>query len=396
MAILGGGPVGLASLLRARAEGWDATLYERGRVGENVRGWGHVRMFSPLEMNRLEPDSRPARGGESGAAEALLTGAEYVERCLEPLARRPELSGRVRTETEVVAVSRDDLRKADEIATPGRARRPFRLLLEDPSGERVVEADAVLDATGTFATPNWLGQGGIPALGERDLAAAIEHRLPDMTGAGRRAFAGRRTLVIGSGHSAATAIVWLAEVARDDPDTRVAWVTRSTAARPVPEIAGDPLVERARVARVANDLAKSGARWLERLPGELLVELRREGRGLAAALAGVQGVRWRAADRLLALVGYRPDLQLARELQVQTCWATEGTYALSAALLAQEMGGASDCLQAGGFDSSTLVHPEPGFFTLGAKSYGRNSNFLIRSGLQQIGEVLTLLGRRAA
>ena len=129
MAILGGGPVGLASLLRARAEGWDATLYERGRIGENVRGWGHVRMFSPLEMNRLEPDSASQNWGKTGESEALLTGAEYVERCLEPLVRRPELAARVRTETEVVAVSRDDLRKADEIATPGRAHRPFRLLL---------------------------------------------------------------------------------------------------------------------------------------------------------------------------------------------------------------------------------------------------------------------------
>ncbi len=393
MAILGGGPVGLAGLLKARAEGWDAHLYERGSLGENVRAWGHVRMFSPAGMNLLEP-ALVARESD-GDPDRLLTGAEYVERHLEPLARRPELAGRVHTRSEVVGISRDRLRKGDEIASPGRARRPFRLLVRDEAGERAADADVVLDATGTFATPNWLGGGGIPAVGERALRDAIDYRLPDVAGRQRRLFAGRRTLVVGAGHSAATAIVWLAESAREQPATRVTWVTRSASARPVAEIAADPLAERARVAGAANDLAQD-APWLTRVTDAALVEVRREDVGLAAAVAGPAGTSWIAADRLLALVGYRPDLQLARELQVQTCWATEGTYPLAAALLAQEPEAAADCLRAVGFGASTLVHPEPGFFTLGAKSYGRNSSFLIQTGVRQVQEVFELLGGRAA
>ena len=42
-------------------------------------------------------------------------------------------------------------------------------------------------------------------------------------------------------------------------------------------------------------------------------------------------------------------------------------------------------------DASTLRHPEPGFFTLGAKSYGRNPAFLLRSGFRQVEELFTLL-----
>jgi thioredoxin reductase len=391
MAILGGGPVGLASLLRARAEGWDAHLYERGRVGENVRAWGHVRMFSPLGMNLLEPDS-----SLQSDLERLLSGLDYVHRHLEPVASRRELAGRVHTETEAVAVSRDRLRKGEEVASAGRASRPFRLLLKDPRGERVEEADVVLDATGTFATPNWLGRGGMPALGERSLVDAIDYKLPDIGGGERVAFAGRSTVVIGAGHSAATAVVWLAELARECPGTRVTWVTRSAFPRPVPEIAEDPLRERARIAEAANELAERGAPWLTRLADAELVEVRGEEAGLTIAVSELAGTRWIAADRLLALVGYRPDLELARELQVQTCWATEGTYPLAAALLAQDPQSQSDCLRAGGLDSSTLIHPEPGFFTLGAKSYGRNPNFLIRAGLRQVEDVFALLGGRVA
>ena len=394
MAILGGGPIGLECLVRARAEGWDAKLYERGRIGEGVRGWGHVRMFSPLAMNVPVPRMRHLEV-EAGPDE-LLTGAEYVERYLEPLARQPALGGRVFIGTEALALSREGLRKGDEIATPERGRRPFRLLLRSEGGERVEEADVVLDATGTFATHNWLGQGGIPAVGERGLEQAIDYRLPDIPARNRKRFLGQHTLVVGAGHSAATAILWFAELAAKDPETRVTWVTRADGSRPVREVAGDPLEERSRVAASANDLAEVGAPWLARLPGSVLLEVRRSGSGFTAAVArgGSREASWTVADRILALVGYRPELELARELQLQTCWATEGTYPLAAALLSFQGPAAADCLAAGGFGPDTLVHPEAGFFTLGAKSYGRNSNFLIRAGLEQVDHVFALLGDR--
>ncbi len=91
---------------------------------------------------------------------------------------------------------------------------------------------------------------------------------------------------------------------------------------------------------------------------------------------------------IIAATGYRPDLSLARELHVQTCWATEGTYKLAAALLGESAG---DCLQVAGFGAETLAHPEPGYFTLGMKSYGRTPDFLIRTGREQIESVLDCL-----
>jgi hypothetical protein len=86
-------------------------------------------------------------------------------------------------------------------------------------------------------------------------------------------------------------------------------------------------------------------------------------------------------------------MNLARELQVQTCWATEGTYKLAAALLG-ETGG--ECLAVASFGAESLVHPEPGYFTLGMKSYGRTPDFLIRTGFEQLTSLLDWLAQKPA
>lgn len=392
MAILGGGPIGLECLLRAVTEGWDAALFERGRVGENVRRWGHARMFSPFGMGVSKAGLAIAARLEGAPdSEVLLTGEEYLSRYLEPLAGNDALRDRIRCGTEVLAASRGDLRKADAISAPERSRRPFQLLVRDGGGERVETAHVVVDATGTFGNPNWLGAGGIPAIGELGAAAEIEYHLPDLQHADGRRFAGRHTLVVGAGHSAATAITWLGELAHVTPHTTVTWVTRAGGDRPVSQVENDPLPERERVAREANDAAERAPGWLDRQARACVVSIHRDGSGFRVEVANGESPRPLAADRILALVGYRPDLGLARELQVRTCWATEGTYPLAAALLAQS-GSAADCLTVGvDLDAGTLKHPEEGFYTLGMKSYGRNPHFLIRAGLKQIDDLFALL-----
>ena len=43
LAILGGGPIGLEAALYARTLELPVALYERGRIGEHLHRWGHVR-----------------------------------------------------------------------------------------------------------------------------------------------------------------------------------------------------------------------------------------------------------------------------------------------------------------------------------------------------------------
>jgi hypothetical protein len=56
--------------------------------------------------------------------------------------------------------------------------------------------------------------------------------------------------------------------------------------------------------------------------------------------------------------------------------------------------GSSDCLTQTSHGADTLTNPEPGFFILGSKSYGRNNTFLMRIGWEQVGEVFGLLYSR--
>jgi len=93
-------------------------------------------------------------------------------------------------------------------------------------------------------------------------------------------------------------------------------------------------------------------------------------------------------DRIVANVGYRPDLSLNREIQVHQCYASEGPMKLAASLLASAGG---DCLAQASVGVDILKNPEPNYFILGAKSYGRNSSFLLRLGIDQIQEVLRFL-----
>ncbi len=93
-------------------------------------------------------------------------------------------------------------------------------------------------------------------------------------------------------------------------------------------------------------------------------------------------------DRIIANVGYSPDNSLYSELQVHECYASRGPMKLSAALLGAS---SADCLDQSSMGANTLKNPEPNFYIIGNKSYGRNSTFLIRVGLSQIVEVFSLI-----
>src|SRR3954467_10317437 len=74
LAILGAGPIGLEAALAAAERGWEFTVYEAGRsVGANVRDWGHVRLFTPWELN-VSPRARRALRGASRGSDARRCG----------------------------------------------------------------------------------------------------------------------------------------------------------------------------------------------------------------------------------------------------------------------------------------------------------------------------------
>jgi thioredoxin reductase len=411
IAIIGAGPIGLEAALYAVQRGFRVTVFEQSHdIAAHIRDWGHVRMFSPFAMNASAWGRGALRddGRALPADDELLTGEEFVEQYLVPLSLLPPLAECIRTSATVWRIGRRDSLKTERIGDPARGREPFRLALGSPL--RHVEADVVLDCTGTYGQHNWLGAGGIPCPGEfeglpRDevipiqssleFGPSIEYRLPRIIGSPNSEYADRTTLVVGSGYSAATNVVALSMLQVDRPESRVIWATRRRGGAPMERVADDPLRERDRLAARANELAVAGRPPVQWKPGRCVRRLSlTEG-------SGADPVRWSVSlesdrretetievDHIIANVGYRPDRSLYEELQVHECYATQGPMKLAATLLGET---SADCLAQTSHGPESLRNPELNFFILGAKSYGRNSNFLLQVGLQQIVDVFSLL-----
>lgn len=399
IAVLGGGPVGLEAALYARYLGYDVDLYERGDIAENVRRWGHVRLFTPWSEN-VSPLALAALRSQDDAwrppeDDALLTGREFAERFLQPLAQSDLLVDSLRLRTEVAAIGREGQLKGDHFGDEAREDGDFRLLLRDTQGnESIATAEAVIDATGTYHSHNWAGASGIPAPGERAAADAIEYGLPDVLGRDRSRFAGKKVLVVGAGYSAATNVVALAELCREQPGTSLIWITREAmpaSSGPIAVIESDRLAERDRLARLANALAGGQSSAVTYHCGTVIDRIERLADGrLSVGLSGLVSETIEV-DRILANVGYRPDRGLYAELQIHECHASDGPIKLAETL----RGGDRECLAEASHGPASLLNPEPDFYILGAKSYGRNSRFLLSVGLSQIRDLFTIVGDRA-
>jgi hypothetical protein len=398
IAVLGAGPVGLEAALYAAALRLPCTVFERGQVGEHLRQWGHVRLFSPFGMNSTPLGRACLRADEPhrdlpGDAD-LLTGREHRGAYLEPLARLPLLRERVRPGTAVLAIGRRGFFKEDGPGDPRRAAQPFLLLVRGANGrEALEEADVVLDCTGTYGQPRWVGEGGIPAIGELEARPHIAGGLEDVLGERRAAYADRTTLVVGAGHSAATTVCSLATLAGQHPGTWVIWAARGAGTQPLRRQLNDPLRERDQLAARANHLATRGEGNVEFHPQTVIEAVESAGPDsgfLVSARAGGEVKTWEV-DRVIGNVGYTPDNGLYRELQVHECYASLGPMSLAAALLRH---GGSDSLTAPAQGAALLRNPEPNFYILGAKSYGRSPNFLLRAGFEQVREVFTLIAGR--
>ncbi|AYV26456.1 FAD-dependent oxidoreductase [Streptomyces avidinii] len=375
VAILGAGPVGLDAALACADAGWPFTVYEAGEsAAAHVRAWGHVRLFTPWDLNvshRMRTHLPNAPQGRD-----CPTGAELANRLLGPVAALPALSGRIRLSTRVSAIARTGLLKHEQIGTDLRAAAPFTLLLDTPEGEDTAEADLVLDCTGTYSHPNTLGPGGIPAPGERTLADRITRTLPDTADPDR--WAGT-VLLAGAGKSAQTAARDLAAL----PGTRVQWAVRS----PAPDwgaVPDDTLPGRQHLVDTSQALTDGANERVTVHTGAHIQSLRPAGDRLHAAIATAGGPREIVCDHIVALTGYTGDSSLYRQLQIHECYATGAPMNLSAALLGSAGG---DCLTQPSVGIETLRNPEPHFFILGAKSHGRLNTFLLRTGYEQIDQL---------
>jgi hypothetical protein len=395
VAILGAGPIGLEAALQARALGWPFTVYERARVAEYMQRWGHVRLFSPFAMNVTPLGLTTIKGSKPNhpfpAEDACITGREHVAVYLAPLAEI--LQANVQLETQVLMVGRPGFLKHEGPGDPRRGRVPFRLLLRDKKGERYEEADVVLDCTGTYGQHRWLGDGGIPALGELTAEGNIAYWLEDILGEKKNVYANKNVMVVGAGYSAATTVCNLAQLGLEASATWGIWICRGEGSQPMKRIPGDPLKERDRLAARANNLATRTDDNVEFHAQTVVdaVEFFGPDKGFKVTTRCAGKVRIWEVDRLIANLGYSPDRNPYRELQIHECYASGGPMKLASTL---EVHKGQDCLKQKGQGAETLKNPEANYYILGAKSYGRNTSFLLRVGFEQVREVFQFIGQK--
>ena len=392
IAIVGAGPIGLEAALYARALGHRPTVYERLDPGANIRRWGFLELFSPWDLNTsplgleaLEAQGVPAPGGLEYPG-----GDEYCDRYLTPIASF--LGESIKTGREIISISRSGLLKTEAIGSPERRQRPFELLVRNRENEvKTVEAQVVIDASGVYQNHGHLGNGGMPAPGEAEHSTEIAYHIPDLLGADRSSYEGRSTLLVGAGYSAATVVASFIELMKQAPSTRLTWARRDSRPEPLPRHEADPLPQRDELAMKANLFAKSPPEGCEVIDGFITSRIEASQDRLRIELRGPTQADSRAVevDRVISMTGYRPETGIFRELQVHLCYATEGPMKLAAALAGGDSGG--DCLAREELPGDTLGNPEPGFFIIGHKSYGRRSDFLLRTGIEQVRDIFRLV-----
>ncbi len=335
IAIIGAGPIGIEAAVYALELGHDVLLFDRDEIAAHVRRWGFVELFSPWSLNvsPLGLERLKRQGGPVPPQDAYPTGEEFFEHYLRLLVG--SLGERWQQHCEVTSVSRHGLTKLDAIGTPERASRRFRLALRTRGGMEHEEiADVVIDASGVYSNHGWLGDGGVPAKSEtrdtiRDL---VTYHLPDVLGGDRELYAGKTTLVAGSGYSAITTLRSLDSLAREVPGTEIVWLRRDDRENPIDVFEDDPLPQRATLAEFANQLAAAPpahvrvlrakrVRSLSESDGRVDLQIHDRFSDEMARSDDEESVR---CDRVVALVGYRPDTSLHPELHVHLCYATEG------------------------------------------------------------------------
>lgn len=401
IAILGAGPVGLEAALYARYLGYDVDLYESGAVAQGLRRAGHVRTLEPwrsvtTSLGRASLKNQDARW-QPPADDAVLNQAELADVYFDKLAQCDLLADCIQSITRVVAVGREGLHRGDFLQDERRIDVPFRLIVLDAEGYRAAHADVVIDCTGLTLPPR-VSNGGLPALGNGDFAFD-EHGLLDILGNQRTDFSDKHTLVVGDGLAAAESVVNLAKLAAENPQTRITWVTRSmpdeAIGGPIAFAADDPLPRRAELAKQANTLAAQSGGILDFWPSTHIESLDRTDDGpISIEFSGLYAGH-ATFDRIIAAIPPRPDVSLWSEMQMLVCPALESPLPMADFLRRQAIEPSPDAATRRAALAQALLNPEPDFYVLGSKSWGRRGDeFTFAEAHEQIVALFTIIGDR--
>ena len=386
VAVIGAGPVGLAAAAQLIQRGETPLVFEAGaEVAASVRSWGHVHLFSPWRWctDKAAVALLEAQGWQHPDPDALPTGNELIDRYLRPLAQTPALREQIHLNTRVVAVSR---RRIDKMKEARRTDAPFVIQVDQQGQEARFLVRAVIDASGTWATPNPLGSDGLLAPGETANADRIAYGIPDVLGKARARYAGKHVAVVGGGHSAINAILELMDLQAEAPATHITWILRkANVAATYGGLENDELPGRGLLGVRIKALVETGA--VEVVTPFFTTRLERVGNQVQLTGDMPQGERTLVVDEVIGATGARPDLSFLREVRLDLHPSVEAPSAI-APLIDPNF---HSCGSVPPHGEKELRQPELGLYLVGMKSYGRAPTFLLATGYEQVRSVVAAL-----
>ncbi|MGG4344817.1 FAD-dependent oxidoreductase [Paenibacillus lautus] len=388
VAIIGGGPIGLAAAAHLAERGQQFILFEAGpSIGQNILQWGHVRLFSPWQYNIDKAAERLLlkHGWQLPVLKELPFGQEIVHQYLEPLAKLPELNPYIMLNARVVSISRKNTNK---MKSANRAAAPFVLYVERNGITERLEARAVIDASGTWAHSNPLHADGIWTREERDLKDRIYYGIPDLSAAEQRQkYAGKRIAVVGSGHSAINTLLDLVNLKKSDANTEILWLMRK---RNVEEAYGG---EENDQLEARGALGSQIHQWIDAGQIQVVTPYMIGGLSHKDGKINIKGTvhgedkEMQGIDEIIVNTGSRPDFSFLSEIRLSIDPATESVEAL-APLIDPNV---HSCGTVRPHGEKELRHVEKNFYLVGMKSYGRAPTFLMATGYEQVRSIAAYL-----
>lgn len=392
VAIIGAGPVGLAAGAQLIERGLAPIILEAGpEIASSVRQWSHVRLFSPWQYNIDKASQRllDAVGWNGPDPFYYPTGAELIAGYLEPLANRTELREHLRTSSRVTDISRVGF---DKVKTAGRENALFEIRYRNGAGLKSVLADAVIDASGTWNTPNPAGANGLPAVGEDRVSSKVAYGMPDILGRERSRYEGLTIAVLGTGHSASGSLIDLTQLASELTSTRIIWLLRGDdPSKSFGGGANDKLAARGELGAELSRAVAGGK--IEVYSSFRVSHIAETAEGLRVGAGSACCGRHLVVDQLIVATGFRPDFGFLGELRLSLDPALDCPPIL-APLIDPNV---HSCGTVRPHGARELAHPEPGFYVAGMKSYGRAPTFLMATGYEQVRSIVAeIAGDREA
>lgn len=387
VAIIGAGPVGLAAAAHLKVRNQPFVVFEAGTsVASNVLSWKHISVFSPWRYN-IDKAARQLLSQTSWQApedDGLPSGAELYNQYFKPLSELPEIKSRIHLESKVISVGRKNM---DKMKTWGREELPYVIQVLKGSDVEQYEAKAIIDASGTWNSPNPIGSGGSYAPGETENREQIFYGIPDILNLHAKRYKNKSVVVVGSGHSSINAVLDLARLKENYPATEIHWVLRK---KNVSEVYGgqeaDTLEARGALGIRIEQLINED-RVNVYTPFQVQQVINKNGKLTIVGFQDGEKLALPGIDEIISNTGSRPDFSFLREVRLNIDPSLESVAEISE-LIDPNI---HSCGTVRPHGEKELQHPDKDFYIVGSKSYGRAPTFLMATGYEQVRSIVAAI-----